>query len=120
MEKQDSGIRFETFDIGVQRLYIWQQKYGSTSAHYHECIELIHMLKGNITLTADVCDCQAQYITSLRTTMACRLLSEQPELSLAEIAEHVGFQSMRSMLRAFRRHYNCAPSEMKKPQSTKL
>ena len=53
MEKQDSGIRFETFDIGVQRLYIWQQKYGSTSAHYHECIELIHMLKGNITLTAD-------------------------------------------------------------------
>ena len=59
-----------------------------------------------------------QYITSLRTTMVCRLLSEQPELSLSEIAGQTGFQSMRSMLRAFRQHYNCTPSEMKRGNIT--
>ena len=282
MEKQSSGIRFETFDIGVRRLYIWKQNGGATPAHYHECIELIHMQKGEVTLTADgthhlhagdtvfipsctvhsilasgecqyivlqislalLPECQKilndkhpgamvlhdeafddlpqmfaiarrmfkqlesfegmfiteeerfqqsrmmaelivstvlrrcrkqgllqeangtpthmdslvirtvdyihthyreklrlsdiadalycseqtlsanfrsamhmsvpQYITSLRTTMVCRLVTEQPELSLSEIAGQTGFQSMRSMLRAFRQHYNCTPSEMKR------
>ena len=59
-----------------------------------------------------------QYITSLRTTMVCRLVTEQPGLSLSEIAEQTGFRSMRSMLRAFRQHYNCTPSEMKRGNIT--
>ncbi|MBQ8510243.1 MAG: helix-turn-helix transcriptional regulator [Clostridia bacterium] len=54
------------------------------------------------------------YITSLRTMEVNRLLNAHPELKLEEIAERSGFQSMRSMLRAFRDRYSCTPSEIKR------
>ncbi|MBE6611988.1 MAG: helix-turn-helix domain-containing protein [Ruminococcaceae bacterium] len=55
----------------------------------------------------------SQYISSLRTVKVYRLISEQPEMPLSEIAELSGFQSMRSMLRAFRAQYGCTPSDIR-------
>jgi len=39
-------VRFETFDIGVKHIRIWQQWRHPTPPHYHECIELIHIIEG--------------------------------------------------------------------------
>lgn len=58
------------------------------------------------------------YINDLRTVEAQRLITRQPELSLSDVAELCGFQSMRSMLRAFRSMYGCTPSEMKQNTQT--
>ncbi|MCI8387339.1 MAG: AraC family transcriptional regulator [Clostridiales bacterium] len=53
------------------------------------------------------------YIKKLRTTEMARLIYEDPKITLNELEEKSGFQSQRSMLRAFRDEYNCTPSEMK-------
>ena len=51
------------------------------------------------------------YINHLRANAVCTMLSTDASLTLSEATERAGFGSIRSMLRAYRREYDCTPSE---------
>ncbi len=53
------------------------------------------------------------YINSLRISCACRYLS-QTELSITEICDLVGFNTLRTFNRAFSKHFNISPSEYRR------
>ena len=53
------------------------------------------------------------YINSLRVSSACKLLVKN-ELSITEISEAVGFNTMRTFNRAFIKQMSCTPSEYRK------
>lgn len=58
----------------------------------------------------------SDYICSLRTAEAARLLIEYPELKLDDVIQRSGFQSTRSLFRAIRDQYGCTPCEMRNKQ----
>jgi len=51
-----------------------------------------------------------QFLTELRIAQACKLLKEQPELSIAAIAELSGFQTLSHFNRKFKYHKKVSPS----------
>ena len=59
-----------------------------------------------------------QHVLYLRLKRAAGLLSK--DLSLEEIAQEIGFSDRRSFTKAFRKMYNCSPSEFKKRRRSEL
>lgn len=53
------------------------------------------------------------YVNSLRISAACKLL-EQDSMSITEISERVGFNTLRTFNRAFVKQMNCTPSDYRK------
>lgn len=51
-----------------------------------------------------------QFLTEIRITQACKLLKENPALSIATIAELSGFQTLSHFNRKFKYHKNVSPS----------
>ena len=51
------------------------------------------------------------YVTRLRMEKAMRLLRENPDLLIGDIAEQCGFQDVAYFSRVFRQHYGMAPSQ---------
>ena len=62
-------------------------------------------------------DSPADYINALRLQRACGLLTTQPGLSIADIAEQLGFNSQNYFCRRFRQRYGTSPSEYRKAAS---
>lgn len=53
-----------------------------------------------------------EYLTSRRLSTATLLLSDR-NLSITEIADRIGYTNVNSFEKAFKRHYNCSPREMR-------
>ena len=51
-----------------------------------------------------------QFLTEIRITKACTLLKENPELSIAAIAELSGFQTLSHFNRKFKYYKKVSPS----------
>lgn len=54
------------------------------------------------------------YVTQLRMEKAMRLLRENPDWLIGDIAEQCGFQDVAYFSRVFRQHYGMAPSQARK------
>lgn len=52
-----------------------------------------------------------EYVTRLRAAEVRRLLSENPEITLPEAGAEAGFGSLRTLHRAYKEIYGCAPCE---------
>lgn len=61
-----------------------------------------------------------EYIVRRRITLAARLLSERPETSILEAAVEYGYNSHEAFTRAFRKVFNCNPSEFRKRKHMEL
>ena len=56
----------------------------------------------------------AAYIIQLRMEKAMRMLRENPDWLIGDIAEQCGFQDVAYFSRVFRQHYGMAPSQARK------
>lgn len=54
-----------------------------------------------------------QYLTNVRLLAACRLLTEQPGLSLEDVAARVGYHSASYFHKIFRSHFGVSPRQWK-------
>lgn len=57
------------------------------------------------------------YMLSLRLEHACRLLHQQPDMAVAEVALRCGFEDASSFSRAFRRSYGVSPTQFRGRQN---
>ena len=53
------------------------------------------------------------YVAQLRMEKAMRLLKENPDSLIGDIAEQCGFQDVAYFSRVFRQHYGMAPSQVR-------
>lgn len=60
------------------------------------------------------------YIIRRRMTLAAKLLSERPEVSILEAAVEYGYNSHEAFTRAFQKVWNCRPSEFRKRKHVEL
>lgn len=60
------------------------------------------------------------YITRRRMTLAARRLSDNPELSILDVALEYGYGTHESFARAFEQIWNCKPSEFRRAKYTEL
>lgn len=58
-----------------------------------------------------------EWIASLRLEYAKRMLLQNPELTIADIAEKSGFQSASHFIRLFKENENCSPARWRKNES---
>lgn len=61
-----------------------------------------------------------EYIVRRRMMLAARKLSEQPEISILDIALEYGYSTHESFARAFEQIWNCKPSEFRNTKFTEL
>lgn len=54
------------------------------------------------------------YMNSLRIKHACDILSSEPNLSLLQVGEKSGFNSLSTFRRAFEKHMGCTPAQFRK------
>lgn len=81
--------------------------------------ELADMLKTNRTYLSGYINTTCNmtfrdWINSLRLEYAKRLLTEHPDLTIADVAEKSGFQSPSHFARLFREKTNCPPAKWRK------
>ena len=62
-------------------------------------------------------DTPASYLTTWRMGSACDLLDSRPDLSTAQIAERVGYQSEDAFCKSFRRRVGLSPSMWRRRQA---
>ena len=56
----------------------------------------------------------AAYITAIRIGEAKRMLVEEPQSTISEVAYHCGYADVAHFSHAFRRVVGCSPTEFKK------
>lgn len=61
-----------------------------------------------------------EYIVRRRMMLAAKKISQQPEISILDIALEYGYSAHESFARAFEQIWNCKPSEFRKEKFTEL
>lgn len=57
-----------------------------------------------------------EFLRTMRLKKSHRMLTEQPDLSISEIASSCGFSTLRYFSKCFKEEYGMAPSEIRKQQ----
>lgn len=101
--------------MDVERLYLRPDlKIADVAARLgsnrHYVYEAIKLGTGGLTFS--------DLVNRLRVNHAATLLDARPDLSIAEVAEQSGYNSITSFYRNFKRHMGCLPSELPKPPNT--
>ena len=76
----------------------------------HYVYEAIKLGTGGLTFS--------DLVNRLRVNHAVTLLEAHPDLSIAEVAEQSGYNSITSFYRNFKRHMGCLPGDLPKPPNT--
>ena len=53
------------------------------------------------------------YVTDVRMKKARELLVNEPQLSVKEVAERVGYVSEKHFSRTFKKYFQCSPSQVR-------
>lgn len=99
-QQMDQRIRKEHLyaDLGIQR-----DEIAETLGMRRETInQLLNKFAGGVSIPT--------YLNNIRLSEACKMLREQPELTVSAVADQVGL-TLRNLQRLFREQYGMSPSE---------